>query len=242
LLFFIDETWQKVAGTRVGALGAIAIPQEQYNGFCAAIYRMKREILGADELRKSEIKGQHCFSKASFKAAAMKGSSHWLETADRLLGLVAAFQARTFVIWTTNAESLSPRQPSTTALSQPYKQLLFDFRALMEREAPGRLGSLSFDLRGTREDEATACTIQNYMVRTKGGWDKHFVCVPSFTVSSVSPGLQTADVIADLGGHLADRRGRPEIQPFVARMLGMTYTFTRGGQSARRVKTARRVG
>lgn len=59
LLFFIDETWQKVAGTRVGALGAVAIPQEQYNGFCGAFYRMKKEILGADELRKSEIKGQH---------------------------------------------------------------------------------------------------------------------------------------------------------------------------------------
>jgi hypothetical protein len=76
----------------------------------------------------------------------------------------------------------------------------------------------------------------------EGGWDKHFICVPSFTVSSVSPGLQAADVIAHLGGHLADPRGRPEIQPFVARMLGLTYTFTRGGRSARRVKTARRVG
>src|SRR5271165_3362674 len=169
MLFFVDETWQTIAGKRVGALGAIAIPQDQYNPFCAAFYRMKKDILGADELTKSEVKGTHCFSKSSFKAATMTGSSYWLETADRLLTLLAVFQARTFVIWSTNPQSLTLRQPSTTALSKPYKQMLFDFRALMEREAPGRLGSLSFDLRGTREDEATACTIQNYMVRTKGG-------------------------------------------------------------------------
>jgi hypothetical protein len=199
LLFFIDETWQTIAGKRVGALGAIAISQDQYNPFCAAFYRMKKDILGADELTKSEVKGTHCFSKSSFKAAAMTGSSYWLETADRLLALLALYQARTFVIWSTNPESLTLRQPSTTALSKPYKQMLFDFRALMEREAPGRLGSLSFDLRGTREDEATACTLQNYMVRTKGGWADHFICIPSFTVSSVSPGLQAADVVAHLG-------------------------------------------
>jgi hypothetical protein len=242
LLFFVDETWQTVTGTRVGALGGIALRHDQYNGFCAAFYRMKKETLGASELTHSEVKGTHCFSKSAFKAAAMTGSSYWLETADKLLGLLAAFHAQTFVIWSTDPDSLTLRQPNTTALSNPYRQLLFDFRALMEREAPDRLGSLMFDLRGTREDEATACTLQNYMVRTRGGWDKHFICVPSFTVSSVSPGLQAADVVSYLGAHLYDRNARPEIQSFVSRTTGLAYQFTRPGTSARRVTTARRVG
>jgi hypothetical protein len=242
LLFFVDETWQTVAGARVGALGAVAIRQDQYNGFCGAFYGMKKETLGAKELTDSEVKGTRCFSKSAFKAAAMTGSSYWLEAADNLMGLLAAFHVQTFVIWSTHPESLTLRQPDTTALSNPYRQLLFDFRALMEREAPDHLGSLMFDLRGTREDEATACTLQNYMVRTRGGWAKHFICVPSFTVSSVSPGLQAADVVSYLGAHLYDRKARPEVQSFVARATGLAYRFTRPGASARRVTTARRVG
>jgi hypothetical protein len=65
--------------------------------------------------------------------------------------------------------------------------------------------------------------------------------VPNFTVSSVSPGLQAADVIAYLGARLAPGQDRPELQPYVDRMRGLTYEFTRPGRSARRTRTARRV-
>jgi len=241
VLFFVDESWQEIGGQRIGALGAIAVSQDQYNAFCAALYRMKKDLLGAEELSHSEIKGQRCFSKAAFKSQALNGSSEMLDAADGLLEILATFRVRTFVIWTTNPDLLTLRQPHTTALSEPYKQLLFDFRALMENEAPGRLGSLNFDLRGTREDEATACTLQNYMVRTRGGWDRHFVCIPNFTVSAISPGLQAADMVAYLGARLRDRNARPELQPFVARMRGLAYQFTKPGLSGRRVTTARRV-
>jgi hypothetical protein len=218
------------------------LAQDQYNGFCASIYAMKKEVLGASELMHSEIKGQSCFAKAAFKRQALHGDSHWLQAADRLLHILAVYQARVFVIWTTDPGLLTLRHPSSIEVSRPYKQLLFDFRALMENEAPGRLGALNFDLRGTRADEATAGAIQNYMVRTRGGWERHFLCVPNFTVSSVSPGLQAADTIAYLGAHLVPKPDRPELQPYIARMCGLTYQFTRPGSSARRVRTARRVG
>jgi hypothetical protein len=144
----------------------------------------------------------------------------------------------------SNPDLLTLRQPHTTQLSEPYKQLLFDCRALMENEAPGTLGSLTFDLRGTREDEATASAMQNYMVRTRGGWQQHFLCVPNFTVSSISPGLQAADMVAYLGARLGTTRSgddRPELEPFVARMRGLAYEFTRPGLSARRARTVRQV-
>jgi len=88
--------------------------------------------------------------------------------------------------------------------------------------------------------EATAGAIQNYMVRTRGGWEHHFLSVPNFTVGSVSPGLQAADVIAYLGARLASGQDRPELQPYIERMRGLTYEFTRPGRSARRTRTARR--
>jgi hypothetical protein len=61
--------------------------------------------------------------------------------------ILAIHNARVFVIWTTNPDPLTLRHPNISAVSKPYKQLLFDFHTLMENEAPDRLGSLTFNLR-----------------------------------------------------------------------------------------------
>jgi hypothetical protein len=241
MLFFVDETWQTLAGgLKVGALGAVALPQDSYNDFCSAVYAIKRDILGAKELWGSEIKGTRCFSRAAFKRQRLHEDSHWLQVADTLFEKLAAFRARLFVVWTAHPDLLDLRSPQSTTLSEPYKRLLFDMRALMRREAQGGLGSLNFDLRGTREDERTAAALQNYMVRTRGGWREHFVQVPSFSVSSVSPGLQAADMIAFLGPHLSPASDRPELHPYVARMVGLRYSYPRG-RSSTTVGTIRRV-
>jgi hypothetical protein len=242
MLFFVDETWQTLAdGQRVGALGAVAVPQDSYNDFCSAVYAIKKELLGAGELWESEIKGSRCFARAAFTRQGLHGDSRWLGVADRLFEKLAAFHARIFVIWTTHPDLLDLRNPHSTALSDPYRQLLFDMRGLMRREAPSKLGSLNFDLRGTREDERTAAALQNYMVRTRGDWRRHFVQVPNFTVSSVSPGLQAADMITFLGPHLSPASTRPELRAYVGRMVGLRCEFPRGasgriGRSIRRVR------
>ncbi len=240
MLFFIDESWQTVGGQKVGALGAIAIAEERYNDFCTACAEMKRDIFGAEELMHAEIKGQNCFSRASFKRRRLSGSSEMLDAAERLFDIIADAGARTFVIWTIDPELLQLRQPHTTALSKPYKWLLSDFRRLMRQDARDQLGSLNFDLRGAREDEATACTVQNYMVRTAADWSSHFICIPNFTVSAVSPGLQAADVVAYLGARLADRDDRPELQSYVQRVRDLAYVFRRG-KERKRTMTYRQV-
>jgi hypothetical protein len=239
VLFFVDETWQEIAGVRVGALGAVGIEQSRYNAFAADVFAHKRTILGAEELMDHEVGGNRCLSKNQFKRQGEGREAKWLEAADKFFDLLARHRARTFVIWTTDAELLTLRIPGTTALTKPYKQLLFDCRALMEREAKGRLGSLSFDQRGTREDAATACAISNYFYRTRGGWKEHFVLVPNFTVSAVSPGLQAADLVAYIGAYAGSPDERLELKPFIARMKGLCYEFDRPDRT---VRTVRRVG
>lgn len=160
----------------MGALGAVATPASGYNPFCREFFRLKRDVLGASELAESEVRGQHAFAKAVFKRQELHGDSHWLSAADELFRLLERHHAKVFVIWTTNTDYVSLRSGAhTTALSEPYKQLLFDFRAYLSREARGRLGSINFDQRGVREDEAAACTLQNYLVRTGGGWGSYFI-------------------------------------------------------------------
>lgn len=239
MLFFVDETWQDINGVRVGALGAIAIQEHRYNAFAADVFSLKRAVLGAAELQDHEIGGNRCLSRNQFRRQEGGREAKWLEVIDGLIEALARHGARVFVIWTTDPDLLTLRVPGTLRLTKPYRQLLFDMRALMEREGAGQLGSLNFDQRGTREDSATACAITNYFFRTRGGWRDHFILVPNFTVSAVSPGLQAADVIAHLGAYQADRTAREELAPYCARVSGLRYEFPRADRT---IRTIRRVG
>jgi hypothetical protein len=236
MLFFVDESWQTISGQRVAALGAVAIPAGGYNPFCREFFALKRDILGATELSHSEIRGQKMFSKAAFKRQELYGDSHWIAAADALFKLLKRHHAHTFVIWTTNPDYVSLRTTQTTALPKPYKQLLFDFRAFLSREAKGRLGSINFDQRGMKEDEVAACTVANFLVRTNAAWDRHVTQIPNFTVSSVSPGLQSADTMAHLGAHLADLDERPELVPYVDAMRDLQYAWKWGTKNRRTIR------
>lgn len=244
MLFFIDETWQKVAGQEIGALGAVGIPQDAYNSYCREMFAMKAKILGAKEVTDSEVKGQTCFSKAAFKRQTLHGDSYWLQAAAEVFDALDKYRARIFVVWTKNPTLLTLRNPASTALSKPYKQLFHDLRGYMRNEAMGQLATLNFDERGHREDEATARAVQNFLVRTRAPaqdrWDRYFLVIPSFTASTIGPGLQAADVISYLGAHRSDSTARPELEPFVKRMLSLRYEF-RVGRKQRLVRCVRQV-
>lgn len=236
MLFFVDESWQTVGPQAVGALGGIAIRRANYNAFCSEVYRIKAARLGAHELTESEIKGQHAFSRAAFRRHALHADSHWLLAVDDVLTALARRGAWTFAIWTRNPALLTLRHHHTTALTEPYKQLFFDFRKLMEDAAPNAHAIINFDQRELNQDEAAACTVQNYFVRTAGGWRAHFIQVPTFTASSSSPGLQAADLVAYLGAHQADPTVRPELAPYSARVWGRRYLFEYRGRTVGTVR------
>jgi hypothetical protein len=245
MLWFVDETWQNIGSHEVGALGAVAIPAASYNAFCREVYAIKARVLGAAELTDSEFKGQHVFARAAFKRQRLHGDSYWLSAGDGLFAALKKYGASCFVIWTTNPALLTLRNPHSTALGKPYKQLLFDMRAFMQREATGLLGSISFDQRGYREDEATARAISNFLIRTshvsKGDrWDRYFLTIPSFTASSISPGLQAADLVSYLGAHRCDSSVRPELAPYQTVLNDLRYEYFRG-RRRQRVRCIRKV-
>ena len=243
MLFFVDETWQRIDGVEVGALGAVSIPQANYNAFCREVYAIKKSVLGASEFTDSELKGQTCFAKAVFKRQSAHGDSYWYQAAMELFDALEKHGARVFVIWTKSTSLLTLRNPHSTLLSKPYKQLLFDLRAYMKNEAKERLGAISFDQREHRDDEATARAVSNFLIRTSGPrwnrWDRHFLTTPSFTASAISPGLQAADVVAYLGAHQSNPAARPELAPFMERVLSLRYEYERPGPRADQMKRVR---
>lgn len=241
MLFFVDESWQTINSREIGALGGVGIPESRYNAFCREIFAIKRDVLGAKELNDCELKGNSCFAKSAFRKREGTGHSSLLEATERTFGAIKRHRGNVFLIWTANPTLSLLRNPDPKVLSKPYKQLLFDMRALMRTEAPNRRGALTFDQRHHREDEAAACAISNYLFRARGDWAKRFTQIPNFTASSISPGLQAADLVVYLGPHLAHAAQRPELAPYVEQIQGLRYEFRRGRQQ-RLVKTIRRVG
>jgi hypothetical protein len=241
MLFFIDESWQTVGGREVGALGGVVIPEPRYNDFCREVFAFKRDVLGAEELIDCELKGNSCFARSAFKKLEMTGHSSLLEGADKMLGAIKRHKGKVFLIWTSDPALSLLNNPNPGELSKPYKQLLFDMRALMRNEARKNRGALTFDQRHHREDEAAACAISNYLFRARGDWTKRFTQIPNFTSSAISPGLQAADLVVYLGPHLADLNQRPELGPYIEKIQEMRYEFRRGRQQ-RLTKSIRQVG
>lgn len=241
MLFFIDESWQTVGGREIGALGGVVIPEPRYNDFCREVFAFKRDVLGAEELIDCELKRNSCFARSAFKKLEKTGHSRLLEGADKMLGAIKRHKGKVFLIWTSDPALSLLNNPNPEELSKPYKQLLFDMRALMRNEARKNRGALTFDQRHHREDEAAACAISNYLFRARGDWTKRFTQIPNFTSSAISPGLQAADLVVYLGPHLADPTQRPELAPYIERIEDMRYEFRRGRQQ-RLAKSIRQVG
>jgi len=240
LLFFIDETWQEIEGQKVAALGGVAIKHRGYNAFCREVFALKKRLLGAVELRDAELKAKKCFANRAFRTRSEGRQSKLLDAAEGLFGLLERHHAHTFVIWTVDPALISLRSTHTTDLSKAYVQLLFGFRTYMRDKATKQLGSLNFDQRDFGSDEAAACALQNYLVRTRGAdWPRHFLTVPSFTVSAVSPGLQAADLVAHLGAHLYAPQARPELAPFLARVEALRYEWGKGSQKRHSIRQVR---
>lgn len=240
MFFFVDESWQTIDGREIGALGGVAIPERRYNAFCREVFAFKRDVLGAQELSDCELRGTSCFAKSAFRRRRAVGYSRLLDAAERMFGAIERHHGRTFLIWTSDPTLSLLRNPDTTGLSKPYKELLRDMRALMRNEAPRRRGSLTFDQRHHRDDEAAACAISNFLFRGRGDWAQRFTQIPNFTASSISPGLQAADVVVHLGPHLADPSQRPELQPYLGQVQRLCYEF-RQSRGERMRRTIRRV-
>ncbi|MGD9573395.1 MAG: DUF3800 domain-containing protein [Thermoleophilia bacterium] len=237
MIFFIDESWQTIGGTQIGSLGAVAFRAQDYNRFCRAFFAIKRDELGATEYTDSELKGQTALAKAAFRRHAMHGDSRWILTLDRVFGAMAAHGAVAFGISTANSAYTSLRSASSTSLSKPYKQLLYDFRAFLIREGEGHLGILTFDERDHRDDEKAACALTNFLVRTENSWGRYVLQVPHFGASAVSPGLQVADVISHLGPHRLAPAERPELSPYHQKVESLRYEWRSGTRLRRTVRS-----
>jgi hypothetical protein len=197
----------------VGSIGAVAIPEPHYNPFCGRIYRLKKDLLGATALDDCELKGNDHLAKAVFRYE--EGPNRILQCLDGVMGALREHEATVFASWTDQPDLLDLRRCDPQGnLSGPYVDLLCRFAALMDDRRLGRRGLLFFDQKDVRQDVRTGAALQNYIVRSQSRFvlQKHFVQVPHYTHSSISPGLQIADLVAHLACHQLAAGERPELE------------------------------
>lgn len=215
MLFFVDESFQTVGGRKVGALGAVALPDDRYNHFCGWVFKTKRDTLGASELLDCELKGNNCFSKAAFTHQSQASTASALLTSvESVLGGLKKDRAVVFAIWTDQPELLSLRNTTSTQLTQPYVDLLGTFAHFVQVQKTKERGAIYLDQLGHREDKHAACVLQNYIARSDSRMflQRNLLQVPHYTHSAVSPGLQVADLVAYLAAQQADPDHRPELR------------------------------
>lgn len=242
LLVFVDESFQTIAGKKVGALGAVAIPTEHYNRFCAYVFKAKRERLGATELLEAELKATDFFSKSVFRDRDRGGrAGQRLVTIDDALRVLGELGGVTFAVWTDKPEVLSLRASDMHKLTEPYIALLTRVMGYVEsRQGDGR-ALLFFDQLGHQQDRRAACSIQNYLVRTDGRnrLRKSFIQIPHFTHSVVSPGLQMADLMAYLAARQAHPVERPELGEYWTKFAALAQYGVGGRKIVRTAGSTR---
>lgn len=223
MLIFIDESWQTISGATVATLGAVAVPTASYDRLCTQFFAMKHRVLGAQELADKEIKAGVNLTRAQFKRLTASGRSAKLEAVMQTFAIFERFGARTFAVSSTAQDDLALRCTSTVALATPYAELLHDLKRMMRQDCRDAKGQLYFDQRSHSEDLNMACAVQNFIMRRHPSWSQHFLQVPHFTLSPVSPGLQAADLVAYLAGQQVDPTNRPELAPYYARVERLEF-------------------
>lgn len=214
MLFFVDESFQTLGDRKVGALGAVAIPDGRYNHFCGWVFKTKRDHLGAAELLDCELKANTCFAKAAFTRQSQPGKeSSLLTSVDSVLGGLRKDGAVVFAVWTDQPALLSLRNTNSTYLTQPYVMLLKTFAHFVQSQKTQERGAIFLDQLGHREDKHAACVLQNYIARSDDRMflQRNLLQVPHYTHSAVSPGLQIADLVAYLGAQQMNPNHRPEL-------------------------------
>jgi hypothetical protein len=110
MLFFIDESWQNIGEQEIGALGGVGIPEPGYNHFCREVFAIKRDVLGAKELKDRELRGTSCFAKSAFRKREGTGDSRLLRAAEKVFEAIKRHNGKVFLILDGRPKLVTPPQ------------------------------------------------------------------------------------------------------------------------------------
>jgi hypothetical protein len=243
MLIYCDEAWRENQhGKKVGTLAAVAIPRTEYNGLSDRLFLAAQKYFGFENARTREIKGKILLNPYEFRREANDEQiSMKLSFAREVLEELRSRSIRVFasVVYRRDQVDLLCEDPEL--LDRPYLYLMERIHEYMRELGAGRIATFTFDDRGLKQNARVAEAYRNFLSRSRIGRSFHTLLrSPFFAYSSISLGLQAADLVCTVVNryHTIRRVSHriPELFGIVREMEWVAANPTQDGHRLRGIK------
>lgn len=195
MLIFADESeWPKPAtagGYTVWA--AVALQPQLSKSFSREVFNLERKFWRISEPHEFEIKGRMLLSKRALT------SPKKIEFVEELLSLCKHYQLLAFTVGMRQlgGPMLTGFSPEESRIFKVYHYLLERIEAMMEESYPEDMAIVLLDSSDKETNKRRAIAFGNFLYGHEAGKSmRRIVETPFFVSSTLTPGIQVADLFA----------------------------------------------
>lgn len=211
MLAFIDESGyaRPKDPSPWSTLTAVCIPEAASRDLSRWLHSTVRAIYPAIDPQEIEIKAAHFLSRRQFEHSVERR-----RLIAEVSGLIEKLPLSVFAVRARRPAAV-PNWPSGR-VDPPHRLLVERIELHMRRDHPTNFAKLVFDETDVGNDAARSKALRKFMHATSEGkcWT-HILDVPFFVSSSITPGIQLADLMAGAIRHyqiLRDSMARPSTE------------------------------
>jgi len=195
MLVFVDESeWPKpsvFSGYTVWA--AIALQPQLSKDFSRELFNLERKFWQINEPHEFEIKGRMLLNKRALT------SPKKIEFVEEVLSLCKGHHILAFAVGMRRLEEqmLAGFSPEESRIFRVYHYLLERVEAMLQEDYPNDMAIVLLDSGGVKTDKRRAIAFGNFLYGNEAGRSmQRIVETPFFVDSSLTPGIQIADLFA----------------------------------------------
>ena len=209
MLIFVDESeWPKPSspeGYTVWA--AVALQPELSKQFSREIFNLERKFWGINEPNEFEIKGRMLLNKRALT------SPKKVEFVEEVISICNQYQLQTFAIGMRQPDKamLAGFSAEDSRIFKVYHYLLERIESMMQEDHPEDMAIILLDSSDMQTNKQRAIAFGNFIYGHEVGKNmQKIVECPFFVTSSLTPGIQIADLFAY--GLAQQNLGRREVK------------------------------
>ncbi|GBE29634.1 hypothetical protein BMS3Bbin04_00655 [bacterium BMS3Bbin04] len=216
---FCDESYSSNSNIQSphSTLVGVAIPLVKLRSFSREMFNLKKEFFDVTELADFEIKGHKLLNRNKFKNTNSDLVDQYFEFIREVFGLCHRYEIKLFSVTLRmdgKEDGLKCKTEDDLRLPIHYQFLLERINQHVKESSYISVATLVFDQMGQRTDRNRSAAFTNYMYKNVNGqrFAANVSIIPYFVDSSVSEGVQVADLLAYIVNSY--REGRVELKEF----------------------------
>ena len=226
MLVFIDESeWPKpsaISGYTVWA--AVALQPQLSKEFSREVFNLEKKFWQINEPHEFEIKGRMLLNKRALT------SPKKVEFVEEILSLCKRYQLLTFAVGMQQLAEpmLIGFSPEEARIFRIYHYLLERVEAMMQESYPDDMAMLLLDSADKETNMRRAAAFGNFLYGHEAGRSmKKIIETPFFVSSSLTPGIQIADLCAYALAQQNLGRKEPKLREIGERIRDLEWRSSR---------------